>query len=173
MNPVNHSAQTRQTDHALIEKLSRSSNGVSELVVRDRGRSRKLSVSDIDWLSAEDNYVRIHANGRSHLVRGTIVALERDLDPERFIRIHRSAIVNIDRAREVRHSLRGGYAIVLGTGEKLRVSRAHRKQVTQVFTNRPRLPPDVVTYGCGSPVLEAPGPAAPRATSSCERRTRA
>jgi two-component system LytT family response regulator len=138
MDPVNHGAL-----RALVETLSRSSNGVSELVVRDRGRFLKLSVSEIDWLSAEDNYVRIHANGRSHLVRGTIVALERDLDPERFIRIHRSAIVNIDRAREVRQSLRGGYAIVLGTGEKLRVSRAHRKQVTQMFTSRPR-PADAV-----------------------------
>jgi two-component system LytT family response regulator len=120
---------------ALVEQLSRSSAGITELVARDRGRALRVPVSEIDWLEADDNYVRIHAAGRSHLIRGTIAALERDLDPKRFIRIHRSAIVNVSRARELRHSLRGGYSIVLESGEKLKVSRAHRKRVAQLFRN--------------------------------------
>ena len=120
---------------ALVEQLSRSSAGITELVARDRGRALRIPVSEIDWLEAEDNYVRIHAAGRSHLIRGTIAALEHDLDPEHFIRIHRSAIVNVSKARELRHSLRGGYSIVLGSGEKLKVSRAHRKRVAQLFRN--------------------------------------
>ena len=120
---------------ALVEQLSRSSSGITELVARDRGRALRIPVTEIDWIEAEDNYVRVHAAGRSHLIRGTIAALERELDPERFIRIHRSAIVNVSRARELRHSLRGGYSIVLSSGEKLRVSRAHRKRVAQLFRN--------------------------------------
>lgn len=123
-------------DAASDHTASSTSNGTSELIVRDRGRDFRVDVADIDWLSAEDNYVRIHSNGRSLLIRGTIVGLQRELGPDRFIRIHRSAIINICRARELRHLVRGGYAVVLGTGEKLRVSRAHRKQVTQVFTDR-------------------------------------
>ena len=119
----------------LVEQLSRSSAGITELVARDRGRALRIPVGEIDWIEAEDNYVRIHAAGRSHLIRGTIAALERDLDPERFIRIHRSAIVNVRTARELRHSLRDGYSVVLGSGEKLKVSRAHRKQVAQLFRN--------------------------------------
>ena len=57
-----------------------------------------------------------------------------------FIRIHRSAVVNVSRARELRHSLRGGYSIVLANGENLRVSRAHRKRVIDLFRNGARLP---------------------------------
>ena len=115
---------------------SLTSNGSSELVVRDRGQAFRLEVAAIDWLSAEDNYVRIHSNGRSILIRGTIAGLQRQLGEERFIRIHRSAIVNIGRARELRPLVRGGYAIVLGSGEKLRVSRAHRQHVTRLFADR-------------------------------------
>jgi len=120
---------------ALVEQLSRSSSGIAEVVARDRGRAIRIPVTEIDWVEAEDNYVRVHADGRSHLIRGTIAALERDLDPQLFIRIHRSAIVNVSKARELRHSLRGGYSLVLGTGEKLKVSRAHQKRVAQLFRN--------------------------------------
>jgi len=123
-------------DTTVNDAPSRTSNGSSELVVRDRGQAFRLDVADIDWLSAEDNYVRIHSNGRSLLVRGTIAGLQRELGPDRFIRIHRSAIVNICRARELRPLLRGGYAVVLGSGEKLRVSRAHRQHVTRLFADR-------------------------------------
>jgi two-component system LytT family response regulator len=123
-------------DTALDDTPRRTSNGAPELIVRDRGRAFRLDVADIDWLSAEDNYVRIHSNGRSLLIRGTIGGLQRALGPDRFIRIHRSAIVNICRARELRPLVRGGYAIVLGSGEKLRVSRTHRQQITRLFTDR-------------------------------------
>jgi len=120
---------------ALVEQLSKGSAGMTEIVARDRGRALRIPVTEIDWVEAEDNYVRVHADGRSHLIRGTIAALERNLDPEAFIRIHRSAIVNVSRTRELRHSLRGGYSVVLGSGEKLKVSRAYQKRVVQLFRN--------------------------------------
>ena len=116
---------------ALLERLR---HGTSELVIRDRGRALRIPVTEIDWIQAEDNYVRIRAGGRTHLMRERIGALERSLDPAQFIRIHRSAIVNIQRARELRHSLRGGHVLVLDTGEKLRVSRAYRRTVSDVFS---------------------------------------
>lgn len=122
----------------LVERLSMPATGASELIARDRGRVLKIQVADIDWLQAEDNYVRIHVNGSSHLIRRTIASLERDLDADMFLRIHRSAIVNVQRARELRRSLRGGFTIVLNSGEKLRVSRAHRRRVADLFKTNTR-----------------------------------
>ncbi|HEY8164685.1 MAG TPA: LytTR family DNA-binding domain-containing protein [Gemmatimonadaceae bacterium] len=117
---------------ALVERLTRS-NGTNEIVIGDRGRTVRIPAVDIDWIRAEDNYVRIHAGGQTYLMRERIGALEKSLDPARFVRIHRSAIVNIDRVRELRHSLRGGHIVVLENGEKLRVSRAYRKAVIEMF----------------------------------------
>ncbi|HUQ18470.1 MAG TPA: LytTR family DNA-binding domain-containing protein, partial [Gemmatimonadaceae bacterium] len=122
----------------IVKRLSTPGKGTSELIARDRGKVLKIAVTEIDWLQAEDNYVRIHANGSSHLIRRTIASLERDLDRDVFLRIHRSAIVNIQRARELRRSLRGGYTIVLTSGEKLRVSRAHRRRVADLFRTNTR-----------------------------------
>lgn len=119
---------------SMIDALSSSSR--NHLVVRDRGHTLKIDLSDISWLRAEDNYVRVYSTDRSHLIRSTIGALDKDLDPRRFVRIHRSIVVNIDRARELRHSLAGGYSIVLDSGETLPVSRAHRKRVAEMFEGR-------------------------------------
>jgi two-component system LytT family response regulator len=118
---------------ALIAKLATHATGIREIIARDHGRAVRIPVSDIDWLQAEDNYVRIHSNGASHLVRATIGSLERDLDAGEFIRIHRSAIVNVGRVRELRRSLRGGYSIVLQSGARLKVSRAYRRRVVDLF----------------------------------------
>src|SRR4029079_3863475 len=73
---------------SMIDLLSSSSD--KHIVVRDRGRTLKIDVSDITWLRAEDNYVRVYSRNRSHLIRSTIGALDKDLDPKRFVRIHRS-----------------------------------------------------------------------------------
>lgn len=128
-------AEEQKRLRELIERLQGNSTGITELVARDRGRALRIPVTEVDWVQAEDNYVRVRANGATHLIRATIASLERDLDPGKFIRIHRSAIVNVGKARELRRSMSGGYVIVLGTGEKLKVSRAHRKRVAQLFRN--------------------------------------
>src|SRR5262249_47060677 len=71
------------------------------LLVPERGRMVPLEVSAIDWVQAEGDYARVHAGGKSYLVARSLADLERRLDPDRFPRIHRSAIVNRDRLREV------------------------------------------------------------------------
>ncbi len=126
--------QSRLRD--LVERLAGSDRASAELVVRDRGRAIRIATEDIDWMRAEDNYVRIHAKGKSHLIRGTIAGMELELDTDRFVRIHRSIIVNVDRVRELRNSLGGGHAVILDSGEKLPVSRAHRKRMSELFTGR-------------------------------------
>lgn len=121
---------------ALVERLAAGDHVSDEIVVRDRGRAIRIVTAKIDWMRAEDNYVRIHTNGKSHLIRGTIAGMELELDTERFVRIHRSIIVNVDRVRELRNSLGAGHSVVLDSGEKLPVSRAHRKRMSELFKGR-------------------------------------
>jgi two-component system LytT family response regulator len=84
-----------------------------------------LKVSEVEWIEAEGDYVTFHVKGRSYIVRGTMAALERRLDPKRFIRIHRSTILNADYLRKVRISFDEDYGIVLCDGTNLRVSRGY------------------------------------------------
>jgi two-component system LytT family response regulator len=99
------------------------------LVVRTAGRVVLVPAAEIDWIEAADNYVRVHAAGQRHVLRETIKGLEAQLDPRRFVRIHRSAIVNLDRVRELRALPSGDFAVLLSTGAKLTLSRTYRDVV--------------------------------------------
>jgi two-component system, LytTR family, response regulator len=81
----------------LLEDLQARQKRLTRLVIRSAGRIFFLRVEEIDWLEAADNYVRIHAGRESHLVRETLQSLEGRLDPSKFLRIHRSTLVNLDR----------------------------------------------------------------------------
>jgi two-component system, LytTR family, response regulator len=106
---------------------------LARFVVRSVGRILLVDVADVDWIEAAGNYVRLHHGGRSHLLRETMSHLESRLDPRRFVRIHRSTIVNLDRVRELRHILHGDYAVVLRDETRLTLSRGFREQFTQVL----------------------------------------
>ena len=96
------------------------------LTVRDGDRFVMLRVTEVDWIEAAANYVRIHARGRMFVLRGTMAALEGRLDPRQFARIHRSTIVNVDRVREIRPEWHGDFDVVLADGKTLRLSRSYR-----------------------------------------------
>jgi two-component system LytT family response regulator len=96
------------------------------LAVRVRDRYLLLKVDDIDWIEAAANYVQICSNGRTFMLRMTLADLEQRLDGQRFVRIHRSTIVNVDRLTEVKPSLHGDFEVVLHDGTTLRMSRAYR-----------------------------------------------
>jgi two-component system LytT family response regulator len=96
------------------------------LAVPDRGRVRLIATADIDWIAAEGNYVLIHAGGREHELRETLVQLAAKLDPAQFLRIHRSTIVNVDRISEIQPWFRGHHRVVLVDGTELRMSRYQR-----------------------------------------------
>lgn len=85
-----------------------------------------IPCESIDWIEAADDYVIIHAEGAKRLHSDTMYNLERSLDPQRFVRIHRSAIVNLDRVKELRSLSGNGYLVALTTGAELKLSR-HRK----------------------------------------------
>jgi two-component system LytT family response regulator len=85
-------------------------------------------------VDAAHNYVRIHGiDGHTHLVRGAISDLETRLDPERFVRIHRSTIVNVDRVRELELTTHGGYVAILEGGQRLAVSRSFRDRLPMLL----------------------------------------
>lgn len=92
-----------------------------------------LDVDEIDWIQAEDYYAAVHARGRRHLIRESLASLEQRLDPNRFARVHRSAIVRLDRVREMRSAGSGESVLVLRDGTRVPVSRRRREQVSTLI----------------------------------------
>lgn len=105
----------------------------SRLPIRQNGRISFLDVSDIDWIDAAHNQVRIHSHGRAHLQRDAIGAIEQRLEPRRFVRIHRSTIVNIERVQELLVNAAGQYLLVLKNGQRLSVSRSYRDRLREAL----------------------------------------
>ena len=99
------------------------------LTVKAAGRIYFLKTADIDWVEAAGNYLRVHAGGKTHSLRETMNNLEARLDPERFWRIHRSTIVNVDRIRELQPLFHGDYVVVLRDGTELMLSRTYRRNL--------------------------------------------
>jgi two-component system LytT family response regulator len=96
------------------------------LFVRKGQRVVKLPVPEINWFEAEGNYVRVHIKGEGYLIRERMVALMERLDPRRFARIHRTAIVNLSFVREMRPWSNSAYVVLLEDGTELRLSRRYR-----------------------------------------------
>lgn len=113
----------------LLEDLESRKERSTRLVIKSSGRIFFLPVKEIDWVEAADNYIRIHAGGKEHLMRETLQSLEGRLDPERFLRVHRSAIVNIDRIRELQPMFHGDYALRLCDGTELTLSRKYKDKL--------------------------------------------
>jgi two-component system LytT family response regulator len=101
------------------------SRTASHLVIATSQGRRVIPLDEIEWIGADDYYVAVHAGGRRHLLRETMASLEARLDPCRFVRVHRGAIVNISRVRELRAS-GGEVVVVLRDGTRLPVSRRRR-----------------------------------------------
>src|SRR5262249_27807103 len=97
------------------------------LTIKSAGQVLFVPVTEIDWIEAADYYACLHAGGKTHLMRRSMADLENDLDPEFFCRIHRSAIVNLDRVRSIDLNRDGEHEVRLDCGTRLRLSRSHRK----------------------------------------------
>jgi two-component system, LytTR family, response regulator len=111
------------------------SHYTTRIVFKSRGRIVFLPVSDIRWITAEENYVRISTQSETHLLRETMARLEEKLDPDMFLRVHRSSIVNLQHVKEVRTEADGEYAVVLVSGEKLTMSRGYRSRINGWLTH--------------------------------------
>lgn len=115
--------------HAQVDREA-SGKAIDRIAVKIQGRMILLQPRDIDWLEARDNYVRLHVGSAFHLVRGRISSFETRLDSRRFVRVHRGALVNVDRIAEVRPGLRSN-VVVLKTGVQLPVGSTRREELLQ------------------------------------------
>lgn len=107
----------------------------TRLVFKSRGRILFLSVADIRWIGAEENYVRICTASETHLLRETMAAMEQRLDPRLFLRVHRSAIVNLKYVREVRTESQGDFAVYLVEGQKVPMSRSYHARMRDLLAS--------------------------------------
>ena len=108
---------------SLLEELRDERRYPERLIVKSSGRVFFVRAEDIDWVEASGNYVKIHTKGEAHLLRESMKNMEAKLDPKTFVRIHRSAIVNIDRIKELEPWLHGEYVVIVRDGTRLTASR--------------------------------------------------
>lgn len=128
---------TRETPEQLEQKLASgdfhgelgASNYPEKIAIKDAGRITLVPARDIDWIDAAGDYMCVHANGETHVMRITMKDLEQQLDPNVFQRIHRSTIVNLGRVREICAHINGEYYLVLNNGERLKMSRSYKNKV--------------------------------------------
>ena len=108
-------------------------NYLKRLLVKSAGRVFFLKADDIDWVEAADYYVKLHVGRKGHLLRESMSELEARLDPDKFLRIHRSSIVNLDRVKEMHPRFGGEYAVLLHDGTELKLSRARREHLQRLL----------------------------------------
>jgi two-component system, LytTR family, response regulator len=109
---------------------------LKRLVIKSGGRVTILAVRDIDWLEADGDYVKIHTGKQWHLLRETMKHLESQFDPSRFVRIHRSTIVNVERIKELQPYFRGEYVVILHDGTSLKLSRGYKEHLEAALGRR-------------------------------------
>jgi two-component system, LytTR family, response regulator len=122
---------------SLLEELKAGKKYLERLVIKANGRIYFLETNEIDWIEAEGNYVSVHSAKKSHLLRETISSLESQLDPKKFVRIHRSSIVRIDQIQELQPWFHGEYRIILHDGTQLTLSRNHRDKLQEALGKLP------------------------------------
>ena len=110
---------------------------LTRFMIKTRGRVIFIDAAQVDWISADDYFIKLHTDGKTHLLRMSMNELEEKLDAKTFMRIHRSTIVNFDRVKELRQTPAGEYVVVLKTGTELKISRGRRERLQQLLTNSP------------------------------------
>ena len=114
---------------ALLESIKNTPQYLDRLVIKAGGRITFLSTDEINWIEADDKYVHLHTGKINPMVRQTLSAMETQLDPRKFRRIHRSAIVNVERIKELQPLFSGEHSILLDDGTKLTLSRNYKDKL--------------------------------------------
>jgi two-component system LytT family response regulator len=103
------------------------------LAIKDGAEVTRVAVNDIQWIDAAGDYMCVHANTQTHIMRRTMKELEKELDPKKFVRAHRSAMVNIHYVQKMVSHISGEYHLILSNGTELKVSRSHRDRVKEMI----------------------------------------
>lgn len=112
-----------------VREMRRAAQHASRLKVRDGDHIQFVPVEDVEWFEADGNYVILHQEEGDSRIRSTLTGLEESLDPDTFVRVHRSVILNLDRLREVQPWFSGDYLAIMKSGEQIRVSRRYKDQL--------------------------------------------
>ena len=124
-------ALARVTKRDLLAMLDE--RPIDRLVIRTRSKVSFLKPSEIDWIEADGKHAVLHAGRETHVVRHTLTRLEQRLAPHGFVRVHRSAIVNVDRIKELEPWFHGEYVVILKDGTKLTSSAAHSQALHRII----------------------------------------
>ncbi len=120
-----------------ITQLLRDHTGVKsypdKIAIKDGGETTLVQIEDIDWVDAAGDYMCIHANDETHVMRVTMKELEQQLDPANFQRVHRSTIVNLDRVTKVCSHMNGEFHLILTNGASIKMSRSYKEKVKHFF----------------------------------------
>jgi DNA-binding LytR/AlgR family response regulator len=117
----------------LLESMAAQGRYLTRLALRDRDRIRLLEVAEVDWIDIQEEQVVVHAGEKTYPIRRTLAELEARLDPARFFRAHRSAIVNLDRVTEVIPWFKGSHILRLTTGAEIDLSRARARELRELL----------------------------------------
>ena len=118
---------------ALLASIRAQRSAEARVAIRGGEAVYFVRIADIEWLEASGNYVKIHAGGQEHLLRDTLKNFEERLDPDRFLRVHRSAIVNVDSIQRLEPWFHGEYAVVLRDGTRLMSSRTYSERLRKII----------------------------------------
>jgi two-component system, LytTR family, response regulator len=111
----------------------REGQALTRFVLKEASRVSFVAVESVDWLEASGNYVGLHVGTKTHLIHQALAEIERGLDPQAFLRIHRSTIVNVKRIRELQPYANGEFVVILHDGTRLKLSRSFRERANAVL----------------------------------------
>ncbi len=118
---------------SVLHEMKPAARAPERLLVKAQGRVLVIKVLDIDWVEAADNYVTLHVGKEAHMMRETLSSLESRLPEEKFMRISRSSIVNVERIQELQPMFHGEYVVLLKNGTKMTLSRSYRDKLNQLM----------------------------------------
>lgn len=136
-----YSTKLRAIANDYLKLISKPENNladekfVNRLSIKHKNIIKIISVSEINWIEAQGDYVFIHSNSEKYLLRDSLMALEKKLNPDVFVRIHRSSIVNIERVEKLKTSEHGDYDVYLKDGTKLKMSRTYRDKFKKLLND--------------------------------------
>lgn len=110
-----------------------SKEPLDRVVIKSSGRIYFLKTEEIDWVESTSNYLSLHSGGKTHLIRETMGEFHSKLDPRKFLRIHRSTIVNSERIKDIQPLFKGEYVVTLTTGKRLKSSRGYRHEIQSLL----------------------------------------
>ncbi|MEX1138331.1 MAG: LytTR family transcriptional regulator DNA-binding domain-containing protein [Bacteroidota bacterium] len=122
---------------SMLEHIESHKKNLDRILVKSSGKVFFMKFDEIDWVESAGNYVKLHVGTESHLLRETMSEMERKLGNDKFVRIHRTVIVNLDRIKELQPWFNGEYIVILNNGTKLTASRGYKKKLSEVFQEQP------------------------------------